>query len=79
MTPLFACFPVCLTFVAIGIVGLLVVALGMYNRTPLEDKPEPASAPPPSGATGPPPWWVFPLMLLAVALVMIVLAWYWPE
>ena len=41
MAPLFACFPVCLTFVAIGIVGMLVVALGMYNRTPLEDRPEP--------------------------------------
>ena len=23
--------------------------------------------------------WVFPLMLLAVALVMLALAWYWPE
>jgi hypothetical protein len=79
MTPLFACFPVCLTFVAIGIVGLIVVGLGMYNRTPLEDKQEPPSGPAPYGATGPPPWWVFPLMLLAVALVMLVLAWYWPE
>ena len=79
MTPLFACFPVCLTFVAIGIVGVLVVAMGMYNRTPLDDKPEPASGPSPYGVTGPPPWWVFPLMLLAVALVMLVLAWYWPE
>ena len=54
MTPLFACFPVCLTFVAIGIVGLIVVAMGMYNRTPLDDKPEPATGPSPYGVTGPP-------------------------
>lgn len=78
MTPLFARFPVCLTFVAIGIVGLIVVALGMYNRTPLED-PEPADGPSRYGVTGPPPWWVLPLMLLAVTVVMLVLAWYWPE
>jgi hypothetical protein len=79
MTPLFACFPVCLTFVAIGIVGLIVVALGMYNRTPLEDRSDPATEPSRYDVTGPPPWWVFPLMLLAVAVVMLVLAWYWPE
>ena len=79
MTPLFACFPVCLTFVAIGIVGAIVVALGMYNHTPLDERPEPANEPPRYDATGPPPWWTFPLMLLAVVLVMLVLAWYWPE
>ena len=79
MAPLFACFPVCLTFVAIGIVGAIVVALGMYNRTPLEDRPEPANTRSPYGVTGPPPWWVLPLMMLAVALVMLALAWYWPE
>jgi hypothetical protein len=79
MTPLFACFPVCLTFVAIGILGLIVVVLGMYNRAPLEDRPEAADEPSRYGVTGPPPWWVLPLMLLAVAAVMLVLAWYWPE
>ena len=61
MTPLFACFPVCLTFVAIGIVGLIVVGFGMYNRTPLEDRPDSANEPSRYGTTGPPPWWTLPL------------------
>lgn len=78
MTPLFACFPVCLTFVAIGIVGAIVVALGMYNRTPI-DRPADADEPSRYGTTGPPPWWVLPLMMLVLTAVMLVLAWYWPE
>ena len=57
----------------------LVVAFGMYNRTPLEDRPEPATGFSPAGATGPPPWWVLPLMFLVLTVVMLVLAWYWPE
>lgn len=77
MTPMFACFPVCLTFVAIGIVGAVVVAFGMYNRAPLPEEEEaPAADTPPSGR---PPLWVLPLMLLAVTLVMLVLNWLWPE
>jgi hypothetical protein len=79
MTPLFACFPVCLTFVAIGIVMVIVVACGMANRVPGDDAPAPDAAPARAGAAGPPPWWVLPLMLLALTLVMLALAWYWPE
>jgi hypothetical protein len=77
MTPLFACFPVCLTFVALAIIALIVVALGMANRIPGDDEPKPDA--PSDGTTGPPPWWVLPLMLLVIALVMLALAWYWPE
>ncbi len=77
MTPLFACFPVCLTFVAIGIVGVIVVALGMYNRAPID--PAPADEPSRYGTTGPPPWWVLPFMMLVLTAVMLMLAWYWPE
>jgi hypothetical protein len=79
MTPVFACFPVCLTFVAIAVVGALVVALGMYNRTPLDPLPESENEPSRYGTTGPPPWWVLPLMFLVLTVVMLVLAWYWPE
>lgn len=75
MTPLFACFPVCLTFVAIGIVAVVVVAFGMYNQTaPLNDETS-ADAPPSER----PPLWVLPLMMLALLLLMMVLNWYWPE
>ena len=76
MTPLFACFPVCLTFVAIGIVGVIVVASGMYNRAPLPGEEVPEADGPPSGR---PPLWVLPLMMLVLTLVMLVLNWLWPE
>ena len=81
MTPLFACFPVCMTFVAIGIVMVIVVVGGLANRVPGDDAPIDPDANPGArtGATGPPPWWVLPLMLLVLTLVMLVLAWYWPE
>ena len=77
MTPLFACFPVCLTFVAIAIVMVIVVVFGLSNRVPGDDEADPNATP--TAGTGPPPWWVLPLMLLALAVVMLVLAWYWPE
>jgi hypothetical protein len=77
MPPLFACFPVCLTFVAIALVGVLVVVFGLANRIPGDDQPGTNGAP--QAGTGPPPWWVLPLMLLALAALMLVLAWYWPE
>lgn len=75
MTPLFACFPVCLTFVAIGIVGVIVVAFGLYNRLPQEEDAAADARP----ATGPPPLWVFPVVLVLAILAMLVLGWYWPE
>jgi hypothetical protein len=74
MTPLLACFPVCMTFVAIGIVGAIVVAFGMYNQESTGEEESETAA-----ASGRPPLWVLPLMMLAAALVMLALAWYWPE
>lgn len=79
MTPLLACFPVCMTFVAIGIVGAVVVALGMYNRTPLNAPPGGETEPSRYDTTGPPPWWFLPVVFAVLTVVMLVLAWYWPE
>lgn len=67
MGPLFACMPMCTTFVALGIFGLFVVIAGAYHH------PEPTDAPaepaPPSHA---PPIWVF--VLISVLAVLTVLA-----
>jgi hypothetical protein len=80
MPPLFACFPVCMTFVALVIVGAAVVVFGMSTAAPNPDRPAPPDDPSRSGTTGPPPWWTLPLMLLALALLLLLaLAWYWPE
>jgi hypothetical protein len=77
MTPLFACFPVCLTFVAIGIIGVIALLCGLTNRLPEDDAPPPE--PVTTAGSGPPPLWVLPLMLLVLTVVMLVLGWYWPE
>jgi hypothetical protein len=83
MTPLFACFPVCLTFVSIAIIGVIVVVCDMSNRVSTDEQPELAddaqTATVPPSATGLPPLWVFPVTLLVLAVVLLVLAWYWPE
>ena len=79
MPPL-ACFPVCMTLSAIGLIGAVMLLFGLGNRLPDDDRPAPTTAPrDPNQKMGPPPLWVFPLMLLAVARVMLALAWYWPE
>jgi len=76
--PLFACFPVCLTFVALAIIGAIVVAFRM--DLPVAD-PRPASPSdlPPRKPVDWSPVWIFPLMLLALTAVMLALRWYWPE
>jgi hypothetical protein len=83
MTPLFACFPVCLTFVSIAIIGVIVVVFDMANRVSTDEPPEPADGAPaastPQSAAGLPPLWVFPVTLLVLAVLLLVLAWYWPE
>lgn len=78
MTPLFACFPVCLLFVAIAIIAGIVVIFDVANRIPGDDQLGHASARLP-GKTGPPPWWVMILMIAAIVAIMLALAWYWPE
>jgi len=80
MTPLFACFPVCMTFVAIGIVGLVVVMVMGTNR----DGPNAPDADPTADATtetdpGFPPLWVVALIFAVVLLHFAVLLWIWPE
>ena len=80
MTPLFACFPVCMTFGVLVFLAVVIVVFDLAHRIPGDDQAEPAVASRLAGQRmGPPPWWVFPLMLLAVALFMLAVGWYWPE
>ncbi|MBA4066970.1 MAG: hypothetical protein C0501_25330 [Isosphaera sp.] len=75
MTPVFACFPVCLTFVSLALVGLIVVAAGVVR--PSADPPPAPGAPVPG--TGPPPWWVVVLIFVGVLVHFALLVWLWPE
>lgn len=78
--PLFACFPVCLTFAALGVLGLLVLVTGLYSRGLPQEEPEESGAPPveerPSGR---PPLWVVLLIFAAVLIHFVVALWLWPE
>jgi len=77
MSPLLACFPVCLTFVALGILALLVFITGMVGTGPgatADADSEPATVDT-SGPTGPPAWWVILLIFIAVALSFFLLNW----
>jgi len=77
MSPLFACFPVCLTFVGIGILALLIFATGMVGpgAGAVGNETETATPGPVYGATGPPAWWVVLLIFLAVLLAFLSLDW----
>jgi hypothetical protein len=72
---LLACFPVCLTFAAIAVIGLLVVVAGLYSSGAGE--PDPSAAMQSSldeTETGPPRWWVVVVIFAAVLLAGILLA-----
>lgn len=75
MTPLFACFPVCMTFVALGILALLVIATGVVGTDADPDPLESSTPEPDDGTTGPPRWWVVVLIFVAVAIVFLLLNW----
>lgn len=78
---LWACIPVCYTFTAILLVGLIVVGFGMVKLPKGTASPDPDanSTDHISGPLGPPPLWV-PLAFFAfLCALMAVLAWYWPE
>jgi len=69
-----------MTFVAIGIVGLVVVLIMGTNR----EGPNAPDDTPPADETldkdpGFPPWWVVVLIFVAVLLHFAVLLWIWPE
>jgi hypothetical protein len=70
----FACLPVCLTFLALGVLGLIVVATGAYHAL---DPPDPAQP------TGPgeraPPWWVFVLIPTAAVVLTLLVIWAAPD
>lgn len=78
---LWACIPVCYTFTAILLVGLIVVGFGMVKLPKGTAQPDANanSTDHLSGPVGPPPlWWLLAFFLFLCAL-MAVLAWYWPE
>jgi len=72
---IFACFPVVLTFAAIGILALLIVATGMVGPGAGAESSEHQPATPTYERTGPPPWWVVVIIFLAVALAFLSLDW----
>jgi len=78
MAPLFACFPVCLLFVAIAIIAGIVAIFDLAHRIPGDGHPGHTTSHL-AEKTGPPPWWVMVLMIVVIVGVMIALAWYWPE
>lgn len=77
MTPLLACLPVCMSLMAVGFFGLLVVFIVGTNR---EGPNAPADAPAdPTEASDLPS---LRLVVLIFALVLIhfaILLWIWPE
>ena len=76
MPPLYACFPVCLTFVALGVLALLIFVTGMVGPGPGAtdevETPRPLDG---DGPTGPPAWWVIVLIFAAVAAAFFFLNW----
>jgi len=68
-----------MTFVAIGIIGVVVVVFGLSNPVPTDEPPAAYDEPSRYGRTGPPPWWVMVLIVLALVVFMGVCAWIWPE
>ena len=77
MPPLFACFPVCLTFVGIAILALLVFATGMVGPAPTAPAEEAESKTPQPryDSTGPPAWWVIALIFFVVMVAFFSLHW----
>ena len=70
--PLFACFPVCLTFVALAVIGLLVVATGMYSRAEQQRDTGPAVESRSlldDSETGPPRWWIIVAIFASLILI----------
>ncbi|MFO0822092.1 MAG: hypothetical protein U0792_03060 [Gemmataceae bacterium] len=77
MTPLFACFPICLTFTAIGFVGIFaVVLMGLHNEEPDTAAKEEDAAPEESNR---PRWWIVVLIFAVVLLHFLVVIWIWPD
>ena len=66
--PLFACFPMCWTFLALGLVGVVVYVAGMTG--PAADPPAPTVEP-----AGPrPPYWVLPATAAVIVAVLALLS-----
>jgi hypothetical protein len=77
VTPLLACFPVCMTLVAVGFVGLLAVLLIGTNR---EGPNVPVDAPADPAAPSDAPSWRLVALIFAVVLIhFAILLWIWPE
>jgi hypothetical protein len=70
VTPPLACFPVCTTFLALGLMAAVVVLVGWHRRL---DTPAPEGADPPAETTRPFPLWLF-VALPAAVLILTFLA-----
>lgn len=68
---LLACFPVCTTFVALGLIALALLIF--YERPKVVE----AEAVPDEDATPRkyPPWWAFALIPIVLAIILQLLAW----
>jgi hypothetical protein len=76
MTPLLACFPVCLTFAGIALLTILVLVLDLGNGIPVNELTASSAG---AGKDAPAPWWVGVLMVTVFTAPMLVRAWDWPE
>ena len=81
MPPLLACFPVCSSFLALGLVAAVVVLVG-WQRSPDAPAPPQPAAPPeeqPAPAGPPFPLWLFVVLPAAVLIVSTLIGLFGPD
>ena len=73
MTTPLACVPVCWTFAALFLIGVLMYAAGAGRGDP-DETPAATLDPSTAGRSGPPPWWVIVLIFVGVVGGMLLLS-----
>jgi predicted MFS family arabinose efflux permease len=73
---LFACVPICYTFAALGIIGLIVVITGAHHLEKIDQQSDEKTTTEPG--YGPPRWWVM-VLLFVVIIGHFLLIWAWTE
>ncbi|MBX9581138.1 MAG: hypothetical protein K2X87_12585 [Gemmataceae bacterium] len=76
MTPPLACFPVCSTFLALGLVAGVFVLAGWHRRL---DAPAPDPTDPPAETNRPFPLWLFLALPAAVLILTFLAGWLGPD
>jgi hypothetical protein len=74
MAPPLACIPVCLTLLALGLAGVVIVLAGAYHDPAAE--PHPAPQPAAESGLGPAVWRAVALVLCLLLLSIVVLGLY---